>query len=262
MISFTSLGSYGRFGNQMFQYAALYSAAKRNNYAAILPPPRKDINPHNRYVLDEAFDNLTIQHDVFLPLSNRYDYQSTSFDSAIFSIADDTNLVGYFQSEKYFIEYAEDIRKEFSFKDSIRTTIDSELASMFDNEFLVSLHVRRGDYLLFEKTHPTCRFEYYQTALETMPKDSIVMVISDDINWCLENLNTLHPRMEFVNGRTQYQDMYLMTKCGGNIIANSSFSWWGAWLANTDNVVAPSKWFGEETNFDTSDIIPDRWRVI
>lgn len=258
MITFYYMGLYGRFGNQMFQYATLLSVAKRTGFSVVLPIPPKSTNSYQRFVLDEAFKALSIKHDSIPVPPKTYQEKSMRFDDSIFSIEDETNIVGYFQSEKYFDSVKKDLKYEFTFKDHIRDAVDSRYSWLKD-EYLVSLHVRRGDYVKLQDTHPLCTKEYYRNAVDLMPKDAKIVVISDDINWCKENLQDVSPNIIYSENTSSYEDMYLMTRCNSNIIANSSFSWWGAWLADNDRVVAPKQWFGVNSSNDSSDLIPQGW---
>jgi len=258
MITFYYIGNYGRFGNQMFQYATLRSVAHKTGHRAVLPIPPKTTNSYQRFVLDEAFCGLSIEYKNISPPPKTYQEKSMRFDGSIFSIEDGTDIIGYFQSEKYFAEISELIRKEFCFKKEIQQSVDDRYKTVLNDHYAVSLHVRRGDYVNLQDTHPLCTEEYYRKALDLMPKDAKIVVISDDINWCKNNLSHLHGDMVFSDNKNSYEDMYLMSKCRANIIANSSFSWWGAWLADGDRVVAPKKWFGKN-DIDSSDIIPERW---
>jgi len=258
MITFYYIGNYGRLGNQMFQYATLYSVAKETGFQAILPIVQKTNNEYQNYVLDEVFSSLTIKNNIIATPKFQFSEKSCRFDPKIFSICDDCNLKGYFQTEMYFSEYSQDIKKEFTFKEHIRDAVDSRYSCLKD-DYLVSLHVRRGDYVKLQDTHPLCTKEYYKNAIDLMPKDAKLLVISDDINWCKENLQDISTNIIYSENTSSYEDMYLMTKCKSNIIANSSFSWWGAWLADADLVVAPKQWFGINSPNDSTDIIPDRW---
>jgi hypothetical protein len=259
MITFYYIGKYGRFGNQLFQYATLYSVAKETGFEAAFPIIPKTDNEYQKYILDEVFDNLTIKNKQIKTPKYQFNEKNCRFDPSIFRIADETNLMGYFQSEMYFSNYSTEIKNEFRFKNSIRDKIDIKYKGLIENEFLVSLHVRRGDYVRFQDTHPLCSVDYYSNAIKLFPKDSKFLIISDDIAWCKENLSKISDNLVFTEGNSGVEDMYLMTRCKGNIIANSSFSWWGAWLSNSDLIVAPSKWYGDKTNLDSTDIIPDRW---
>jgi hypothetical protein len=108
-----------------------------------------------------------------------------------------------------------------------------------------SLHVRRGNYVERQQYHPLQTVEYYTKSIETIGKDKHYLIFSDDIQWCKENLSFIENKT-FVEGNKDYEDLYLMSFCKDNIIANSSFSWWGAWLNKNNNkrVIYPSVWFG------------------
>jgi hypothetical protein len=131
----------------------------------------------------------------------------------------------------------------------------------------VSLHVRRGDYVSnpdANKYHGTKGLDYYIAALARVnksQKDSTVFVFSDDIAWCKKNLKLKAKKVVWVDGKNSpIEDIYLMSLCKSNIIANSTFSWWGAWLNSNPKkiVVAPKVWFSD-SNIDTSDLIPADW---
>jgi hypothetical protein len=176
-------------------------------------------------------------------------------------------LQGYWQSERYFKRHADLLRKEFTFK-SAPTGHNAELARQIRQNVSVSLHVRRGDYASDPKTlayHGLCKPEYYFRAIEYMrghvPKFRL-FAFSDDPQWVAGTLKSRYPEMVVVdhNPRDQsYNDMLLMSLCDHHIIANSSFSWWGAWLNLDMNkiVIAPRKWFANGS--DNADLIPERW---
>jgi len=123
-----------------------------------------------------------------------------------------------------------------------------------------SLHVRRTDYVQKAGFHPPCSMEYYEKALSII--EGNVLVFSDDLDWCKETF--LGDRFTFISGNRDYQDLFLMSMCKNNIIANSSFSWWGAWLNTNLNkkVIAPKKWFGPHLKESSDDIYPNTWEVI
>jgi len=174
---------------------------------------------------------------------------------------------GFWQTEKYFSAISEIIRKDFSFT-PLQDDANKILADKITSCNSVSMHVRRGDYVSNPETtkfHGTCGLEYYKAAVKLI-SDKVsnckLFVFSDDIDWVKQNLVTEIP-MEYINhniGEKAYIDMQLMSLCKYNIIANSSFSWWAAWLnANKDKIViAPQKWFND-SSVDTKDVIPENW---
>lgn len=175
-----------------------------------------------------------------------------------------TYLQGFWQSETYFKDYETEIRKDFRFRDSV-TDACRHLKEKVTACNAVSLHVRRGDYVSnpsANKFHGLCPPEYYQDAVNYIArsqKDLELFVFSDDIAWCKEHLKFGCP-VHFMETHTAYEDMYLMSQCHHHIIANSSFSWWGAWLNSKADkiVVAPKQWF-LDPSVNTSDIIPASW---
>jgi len=132
----------------------------------------------------------------------------------------------------------------------------------YDGE-TVSLHIRRGDYLRTQDHHPVCSLDYYMDALSKFrDKEYKFIVFSDDVDWCRNNFNE---DFIFTEGNTDYEDMWLMSLCDHNIIANSSFSWWGAWLNDNPNkrVIAPKKWFGPSySNWKLDDLFCNDWEVL
>jgi hypothetical protein len=191
-----------------------------------------------------------------------------AFDPALDQRDRSTYLIGYWQSPLYFSKIENEIRREFSFKRPLSER-GTELARKIASSTSVSLHVRRGDYLTSHasKVHGSCGIEYYAKALETLASQEgtlDVFVFSDDIKWARENLKFPHA-MTFVDhttGKTADEDMHLMSLCRHNVIANSTFSWWGAWLNANPNkiVVAPARWFADEAmNSQATSLIPSTW---
>ncbi len=125
-----------------------------------------------------------------------------------------------------------------------------------------SIHVRRGDYLNSPNHHPVQNMNYYMKAIKQMPKDSIFLIFSDDISWCKANFPDVPEKFIFVEGNADYEDLLLMSLCKNNIMCNSTFSWWGAWLNKNPNkkVIAPSVWFGPAyANHNTEDLYCEGW---
>jgi hypothetical protein len=178
----------------------------------------------------------------------------------------DIIMDGYWQSEEYFKGIADRVRQEFAISAPL-TPPAKEMAKKIGTTKSVSLHVRRGDYVSDPKTlnyHGVCEPEYYKEAIASLKErigEMEIFVFSDDMDWVKENISTEFP-MTFVNhaGRQDYEDLYLMSLCQHNIIANSSFSWWGAWLNTNPEkmVIAPSRWFNA-SDADTRDLLPAEW---
>jgi hypothetical protein len=171
---------------------------------------------------------------------------------------------GYFQTEKFFIKYREDLLKEF-----INADIIADLKNIYIDllKNSLSIHVRRGDYLNLQDYHPCPSVEYYLNGIkkvEETKKIDHILVFSDDIRWCEEVLDD--PRMVFIKDQKDYEDLYLMSLCENNIIANSSFSWWSSWFNKNDNkiIIAPKTWFGPalEKTHNWNDIYTDKMIIM
>ena len=186
------------------------------------------------------------------------------------------NLHDYFTTEKYFQNVEDIIRKDFTFKDEILEPC-KEIIDELENP--IFMHLRRGDYVANPAAHPMCSLEYYAEALTHFDKDIPVLVFSDDIDWCKEQPFFEDDRFmlsEFAEkyeqtcdtlfGRQQalipYYDLCLMTLCSGGIIANSTMSWWGAWLMKnrTQPIIYPTQWFGSHyDHYNMDDLCPEDW---
>jgi hypothetical protein len=189
------------------------------------------------------------------------------FDPELLNAPDNCCMIGYWQSEKYFCDIRDVLLREFSVKLPM-SGINRELAERVQTQNSVSIHVRRGDYVSNLKTHAThglCGLDYYQRCVDTLRKkvrDPLFFIFSDDPEWTEKNLTIPLPTTYVVHNGVEegYEDMRLMSLCRHNIIANSSLSWWGAWLnANPEKIVfAPKKWFN---NFEanTDDLYPVLW---
>ena len=245
----------------MFQFAAVKGIARNRGYQFCIPPS---------YQKDEWYD-----HQLFIPFklknTNYLNVQyidegrptvleeTFHFNEKLFNECPDwITLQGFFQSEKYFTFIEEEIKGDFVFNDDILGPA-MEAMSSFNNP--VSLHVRRTDYVT-NTNHTALSLEYYKKALGAFPNRQ-VLVFSDDPKWCFAQEMFNDDRFMISESGDNAVDLCLMTKCSGHIIANSSFSWWGAWLANSSKVIAPKQWFGEgNQDKNTNDLIPERWTRI
>lgn len=252
----------GGLGNQMFQYALGRVLSIKHNTNLFLDLnyfKNKNFTPRE-YNLDQfnikaqiiEKSRIPLLLKFFLPLIKKINWNGNIY------------LDGYFQSEKYFKEYTEVIRKDFTLKNSPAQNIQI-LAEEIKKANSVCIHVRRGDYV-GNKFHEVVDNEYYNKGIEYInSRTSIekIYVFSDDIEWCKNNLKFEFPTM-FVDsgyaGEKGEGHMYLMSKCKNFIIANSSFSWWGAWLASypAKIIVAPKQWF-PDASINTDDLIPKEW---
>ena len=194
---------------------------------------------------------------------------SLRFDPDILGLPDNVYLEGYWQSEKYFLGIADTIRQELTVKDPLRGK-NLEIADLMRSYDSVSLHVRRGDYVADTTTnqhHGVCSLDYYArcaAAVSERIANPHFFIFTDDPVWVRENLKLPYPST-FVdhNGPSQaHEDIRLMSACQHHIIANSSFSWWGAWLNKSagKRVFAPKQWFAaEDVQTKADDLVPGGW---
>ena len=283
MIGFNHIGTIGRFGNQMFQYAALKGIAENRGFEYTIPPKDSKIQIDNYGLLD-AFNLDTNKNIDWIIATEVVQESHFHFDEKLFNeCPDDSTIYGFFQSEKYFKHIEEDIRKDFTFKDNWLNPC-KEFREQLGEE-VIFLHVRRGDpnladkrgfkwaYVNIQSQHPVQTLEYYEKALAEFNDDLPVVVFSDSIDWCKEQDIFKSDRFMFSEPEDKhsdgalvpYLDMCLMSLCDHAIIANSSMSWWGAWLIKNPNkkVIAPSMWFGSDyADKDTKDLYCEGWKVI
>lgn len=282
----------GGLGNQMFQYAA-----GRALSLELGVPLRLDISGFARYTLHQGFELQRIfmcpvetasEEDVrdvlgwqsppgFRRIVSRpgmavFRRKNLVIEPyfrywpGIKNVPRESYLVGYWQSDKYFSDVAAKIRSDFTFRIPSMSR-NAELVRQIGQSKAVSVHVRRGDYASDPKTtaaHGLCPLDYYRAAINYIAEHvhrPNFFVFSDDIAWTKDNLKIDFPHqyIDHNNGSDSYNDMRLMSLCRHHIIANSSFSWWGAWLnQSVDKIVtAPKRWFANET--DTQDLIPQNW---
>ncbi len=196
--------------------------------------------------------------------------QGSCFNAHILQAPRNAHLQGYWQSEKYFEGIAEILRDEFTLRQEASHPSRTLVAEM-EQTNSVSLHVRRGDYVSNPSTsrmYDICGKEYYQLAMQAIAArvhEPSFFIFSDDIDWVRQNLPIGYPTVYVEhNGPTHdYEDLWLMSKCKHHIIANSSFSWWGAWLGDYKNkiIIAPKKWTAK-SNWCDSDILPPDWTTL
>ncbi len=292
----------GGLGNQMFQYAAGLNLALKNKTELVLDTtylndrfPRKEVTFRN-YDMDifsiaPRFTALSKASGRFpipglwlgldLGLTRARDVlgirrlvkerEDFIFDPSVLAAGPSTALWGHWQTEKYFEESKERIRREFHFKDELRGEAE-EIRKKISASASVALHVRRGDYVAFKRVANdmgTADIEYYEKAVRYVAervKNPSFFVVSDDIEWCRENIKPPFPTMYLTDasrGPKASYHLHLMSLCEHNIIANSTFSWWGAWLNMNPKkiVVAPARWSASAEK-KKLDIIPAGWTLI
>lgn len=263
MISFNTLGNNGRLGNQMFQYAALKGIAKQNGHEFCIPLQGIFGTNDERVLASDVnlydFPNI-INNNIKITDYITVKESSFTFDQNLFyRCNDNVDLCGYFQSEKYFKHISDDIRNDFAFSQFVDKMTDSYLHGLYQKEKLICLHIRRSDYIT-DSNFNVLDLNYYQSALEILNLNLPILVFSDDSEWCENQFFFKDDRFKIIKTNNTLIDLCLMTKCHYHIIANSSYSWWGAWLAKSKKVIAPKKWFsGSLSNWDTSDLYCPKW---
>ncbi len=253
------LGELGRLGNQLFQIAATIGVARRNGCSFIFPTWQ--YSRHFEFPLPQAHPIRHMQRRA--PRS--FAYEEIVIDRA-------TELWGYFQSHRYFAHCEEEVRHYFTPHHALAQLLDSGFADLLARE-TCSVHVRRGDYLGDPTWPELAAGDYYERAMSQFDSNTTFVIFSDDTAWCMERFRGRSTF--FVEALSAVEDLFLMARCRGHIIANSSLSWWGAWLdPNPDKkVIAPVRWFGRKHAepsvpyrpnhsagfYDTSDIVPPAW---
>lgn len=254
----------GGLGNQCFQYAVGRHLAELRHTELKL-----DLSEFETYKLHSySLGNFNIIEKFALPdevaAVRRSKEKHFHFDPEVFSLPDGTYLHGYWQSEKYFTGISEIIQREITVKLSLsgkNKEVSEEIASCAS----VSLHIHRTDYLT-ESIFQLCSLDYYLNAVKYIvgiEKKPHFFVFTDDKAWVRENfkLDYLFTFVEHNGPDKNYEDLRLMSSCKHNIIANSTFSWWAAWLnINPGKIVfAPRKWFTDKAYSDPKDIVPTAW---
>ena len=260
MIGYNRLGINGRLANQMFQYASLRGIAAKHGYEWTIPPEDRETHNMADYNIMDGFKLPHLKNKGFVTADwPVHDEPCHDFDPEFFeNCPDNINLEGFRQSEKYFKHIEDEVRNEFKFLDHIVEDCKGAV-EIFDNP--VALHIRRGDFLINSVHHHNLSMKYYEEALKQFDSDRQVIIFSDDTDWCKSQPLFEDDRFLVCEGGGPYTDLYMMSKCDDFIIANSTFSWWGAWLSNSEHVIAPKLWFGPDGQ-DPKDIYVDRWRYL
>jgi hypothetical protein len=244
----------------MFQYASTKGIASKNNTEFYIPETKHFGTTYTLWSnIDDCFN---IECNRGITSFPQYMDPNFHFDENLFNISGDMDLLGYFQSEKYFKHIEDEIRKDFCFIPEIYNPTMEIFKSIVGNGSAVSLHIRRGDYVT-NPNHPIQTFDYYLKALEYFDSDLPVLILSDDTSWCKEQEIFSDDRFLISESNNCYSDLCIMSLCDYHIICNSSFSWWGSWLARSKKTVAPKNWFGGDCiNYNTGDLYLNNWIVL
>lgn len=274
----------GGLGNQLFQYAFGRMVASKYNHELKLDGNyyfsevcKKSEVPRS-YLLDKfnikanlaSIQEVNKINPLWKKIIRKIKYKinissnPSIYSGKEFNEKDNQYYIGFWQNEKYFKTISSLIKKEITLKERM-SLVSEDFSNKIDSNNSVSIHVRRTDILNPENIYNgICDINYYHKAISLIKEkvnNPVFFVFSDDIEWCKNNLKFIDNTIFVSNSETKdFEELILMSKCKHNIIANSSFSWWGAWLNENQNkiVIAPSKWvLRGETNF--KDIIPSSW---
>lgn len=281
----------GGVGNQLFQWAAGYALAQKFNTELLLDLSVYDRNKTRNFELDKlGCPHVVATDEQVAELQKHSFYKQPHFhyDQLFAELLDDTFIRGYFCSERYFLNSSDDIRKVLGevLCSTLLSVEQSELLDYIKGHSCTSVHVRRGDYIAdqgYNDFFGTCSLDYYAAAGEFIEKNSntkaIFVVFSDDLEWAKANIS-LPGDVKFASvnsGFDSYLDLFFMGSCQNNIIANSTFSWWAAWLNNNLGklVVCPKKWFRstyreksgqgvwiKSPHYTFDDLFPSEWHVM
>jgi hypothetical protein len=271
MIIFERLGGWG-LANSLFQIATTVSIARLNNTSYAFPDncsfrfSRHNPNNTAKRLFKHELPWVSFE-DISKVGFERWGFGGVGFKQL--PIINKLMVIdGFFQSEKYFKDYRGEIIELFKLKDEHIEYIDSKYKYLLNDNSCV-IHMRRGDYATARELI-ILNIEYYKKAVELIGEDKQFIIFSDDISWCKNNFDFLDNKL-FIEEQNDLLELHLMSLFSNHIIANSTFSWWGAWLANNSNVIMPDpkkQWFSEQyyserqcdSNYD--DLICTNWRCI
>jgi len=249
-----------RIGNNLFQIATGASLAHNNNsdYLVFITNTKVPEGVYLTEYIQQFKKNILRKVDFTetLPLGISK-YKQPSFGFKKIHYVNNIYLSGYFQSEKFFNENF--VRDLFSMDKETESYLKSKYGFLLDKD-IISINVRRGDYLKRPLRQPVCEMPYFKRAIKHFGKQRLYLVISDDIEWCKKKF--VNGNFHFIENEPPIIDLYIQACCKHNIISNSTFSWWGAWLNPNPNkvVIAPRKWFGVHLrDYDTKDLLPTSW---
>lgn len=264
---------WGQLGNQLFIIAATTSLALDHDASAIFPDYVSAFDPaavlhcnHHRASLCTNYREMLNHLNVCQPAHTiAFRYQEPSFTYTPIDYHPNMCLEGWFQSEKYFARHKETIVNLFAPPDRILAYLNKTYGQILQHPMTVSVHMR---YYAREdpegKIYLTYGRDYIEKAMACFPSDALFVVFSDNMEWCQQELASLERNILFIEGEKYYHDFYLMSLCKHNIICNSTFSWWAAYLNTNINkrVIAPPRWFAGYYNEQAGDIIPDSWVIL
>lgn len=249
----------GQLGNQMFIIAATTSLALDHGATPVFPSLlyKKDSNIPLNYTKIFYRLNTSLSPEVEISLQ----YYEPHYHYAPIPYQENMRILGWFQSEKFFKSHRQEIIELFSPDQEIKDYLNEKYGDIISDQNTVAVHFRSYEGVCgVHSVHCQYDLDYYQKAISLFPAESLFVVFSNDIEWCKKNFAGIDRKFRFIEGEPHYIDLYLMSMCRSNIICNSSFSWWAAYLnLNPDKVVvAPPHWVNPSFAID-SDVYPDEW---
>lgn len=247
----------GGLCNMMFQLASAYSIGKENSLdlvSTFIHHGTLHNHPNNyKNNIFRKISTLNKNTEGIKIKENRFEYNKIEINNKNNNII----LEGYFQSYKYFDKYKKDIITLFEPTNEDKNYIDKKYGTILKKDTL-SLHIRRSNYTQLSNYHTNLNEDYYTKALDYFT-DKHLLIFSDDIDWCKQKFT--QKNITFMENNPDYIDLYIMSMCKDNIIANSTFSWWAAWLNTNKNkkVIAPNNWFGPSLTHSINDLLPENW---
>lgn len=272
---------FGGLGNQMFQYAAAYRLALLNNTELVISTYGLKHDKKRRYALAPFWINNHIV-DFYIPeasslkkymygIPGKIDYYEENiefeFDAGLLEKNGHICLRGYWQNPRYFEDIREVIQSIFSLRSPSLEFLKHQ--SMLRSTTSVGMHIRRGDFLsdaISRHKHDICNLEYYKHALDRMRAQIGIpfklYIFSDDLIWSRQHFSE-YPDVQFIQLNSDAEDLMLMSECQHNIISNSTYSWWAAWLNKHPGkiVIAPDPWL-KNTHLPYHNILPDSWHKL
>jgi hypothetical protein len=289
----TTLGGYGRLGNQLFQYAMIKSVSCKLGYELKIPNPRKiSFQGQDCLLSNFTLSCSFLSDDDFEKIQNTFTEKDvSSFDDSVFSVDDNTNFFGIYLNKKYFLDFSETIKKELNFipevEDYAKKYIENLRKQIDKDTEIVSVHMRRGDNT--DGTNPTMINyygnndvlsensifgDYFYKSKKLFENKKVIYLIftggsrlsdnnSEDVNWCKNNLKG--DLYFYSENNSSIQDFAIMSMCDHNIIGHeTTFSWWAAFLNKNKNkiVVAPKKWFFTQDSRNVEGFYPEEFKVV
>lgn len=247
-------------GSQLFQIAATLALAWDNDDKAVFDFTRQ-VQPSQGHRAIEYVDSIYSKLNIAENIKTSSTHREVSMKYKPILYQPDLSLDGFFFSEKYFGHHRDKLLNLFAPPQHQYIDLVFRRALLSQGFSICAIHVRRGDYAKYSRYHPILDIEYYRNAMSLFPQKTRFIIFSDDIEWC--KLHFIGEQYKFVENLDDVNSLYLMSMCQHQIIANSTFSWWGAWLNQNPNklVTAPQLWYcGEFKSIDTKDLCPN-WMI-